>query len=129
MDVTAQSHIGAFAATGLASGAVDAAMTVDALQYAPDKAAALEEIARILRPGGRFAFVAFELDPQRIAGLPVWSDPIADYRPLLEAAGLALIAYRQLDDWERRVTATFGAVLHEQAALERELGEAAATAW
>ena len=40
-------------------------MTVDALQYAPNKVQAFAEVARILRPGGRFAFVAFELDPSR----------------------------------------------------------------
>ena len=40
-------------------------MTVDALQCAPDKTNALAEVARILRPTGRFAFVAFELDAER----------------------------------------------------------------
>jgi ubiquinone/menaquinone biosynthesis C-methylase UbiE len=38
------------------------------LQYAPNKAQAFAEVARILRPGGRFAFVAFELDQSRVAG-------------------------------------------------------------
>ncbi|MHB8376831.1 MAG: SAM-dependent methyltransferase [Dehalococcoidia bacterium] len=52
-----------FAATGLEAGAVDGVMSVDALQYAPDKQAAIAEAARILRPGGRFVFTAYELDP------------------------------------------------------------------
>ena len=54
---------GTFEETGLESASADAVMSVDALQYVPDKTAALVEVARILHPGGRFAFVAFELDP------------------------------------------------------------------
>ncbi|HSB87886.1 MAG TPA: class I SAM-dependent methyltransferase, partial [Ilumatobacteraceae bacterium] len=38
---------GSFEATGIASGRADALMTVDALQYAPDKTNALTEVARI----------------------------------------------------------------------------------
>ncbi len=52
---------GTFEATGLEPASADAVMSVDALQYVPDKTAALVEVARILRPGGRFAFVALSL--------------------------------------------------------------------
>lgn len=72
---------GSFEQTGIDSASADAVMTVDALQYARDKRKALVEVARILCPGGRFAFVAFELDAERVAGLPVWDDPVSDYRP------------------------------------------------
>jgi ubiquinone/menaquinone biosynthesis C-methylase UbiE len=119
---------GSFSATGLPSGSADAVMTVDALQYAPDKRKALAEVARILRAGRRFAFVAFELDPERIAGLPVWEDPVADYRPLLEQAGFEVLSYEQIPDWQHHVAAGFGAVVDEREALEAELGEAAAAA-
>ena len=61
-------------------------MSVDAFQYAPDKRAALAEFFRILRPGGRVSIIAFEVDPAKVAGVPViGADPIPDYRPLLEA--------------------------------------------
>jgi ubiquinone/menaquinone biosynthesis C-methylase UbiE len=119
---------GSFEATGLPSAFADAVMTVDALQYAPDKHKALMEVARILRPGRRFAFVAFELDPERIADLPVWDDPIADYRPLLEQTGFDVLSYEQIPNWEEHVAAGFGAVIEQQAALEAELGPAAAAA-
>ena len=119
---------GTFEATGLVSGSADAAMTVDALQYAPDKERALGEIARILRPGGRFAFIAFELDAERIAGLPVWHDPVGDYRPLLERAGFRILRYEQIPGWQEDVAAGFGSIRNERDALEVELGEAAAAA-
>jgi SAM-dependent methyltransferase len=119
---------GSFEATGLDDASADACMTVDALQYAPDKAKALAEMARIVRPGGRLAFVAFELDADRIAGFPVWQDPVADYRPLLEQSGFDVLRYDQIPHWRQHVTAGFGAVVAEREALEAELGEAAAAA-
>lgn len=128
MDGRATFTHGSFERTGLASESADAVMTVDALQYAPDKTRALVEVARILHPGGRFAFVAFELDAERIAGLPVWDDPVGDYRPLLADAGFEIQSYEQIPNWQDHVTAGFGAIVAEREALEAELGEAAATA-
>ena len=119
---------GTFEQTGLASSSADAVMTVDALQYAPDKTKALIEVARILRPGGRFAFVTFELDAERVAGLPLWNDPVDDYRPLLAEAGFETLSYDQIPNWRAHVTAGFGAVVAEQERLVAELGEAATRA-
>lgn len=68
---------GAFERTGLSGGSADAVMSVDALQYAPDKRSALDEMIRVLRPGGRLAFIAFEVDPSKVTGLPVLGvDPV-----------------------------------------------------
>jgi SAM-dependent methyltransferase len=119
---------GTFEATGLETASADAVMSVDALQYVPDKSAALVEVARILRPRGRFAFVAFELDPERVAGLPFWEDAISDYRPLLEQVGFEVNQYGQIPHWEDQVAAGFGAILAQRDALVAELGEAAAAA-
>jgi SAM-dependent methyltransferase len=126
MQGRAEFRAGTFGQTGLAVSSADAVMTVDALQYAPDKADALAEVARILRPGGRFAFVAFELDAERVAGLPIWDDPVGDYRPLLEEAGFEVLSYAQMPHWRDQIAAGFGAVVAEREALEAELGEAAA---
>jgi SAM-dependent methyltransferase len=119
---------GTFEATRLESASADAVMTVDALQYAPDKTKALAEVARILRPGGRFAFVAFELDPERVAGLPFWQDAVPDYRPRLEQVGFDIVRYDRTPNWSDQVAAGFGAILDQRDALEAELGEAAAAA-
>lgn len=128
MATRASFALGSFAATGLDVQSADAVMTVDALQYAPDKTAALVEVARILRPGRRFAFVAFELDAARVDGLGVWDDPVGDYRPLLERTGFEVVSYDQLPGWQDKVTAAYGAVIANRDALEAELGVAATAA-
>jgi ubiquinone/menaquinone biosynthesis C-methylase UbiE len=128
MEGRAEFGQGSFEKTGLEAGSVDAVMTVDALQYAPDKTKALTEVARILRRGGRFAFVAFELDAERIAALPVWADPVGDYRPILAEAGFDVLSYEQIPHWQDHVAAGFGAIVAERETLEAELGEAAAAA-
>jgi ubiquinone/menaquinone biosynthesis C-methylase UbiE len=126
MDGRVEFGQGSFEETRIESGSADAVMTIDALQYAPDKAKALAEMARILRPRGRLAIVAFELDADRIAGFPVWSDPVGDYRPLLEHVGFEILRYEQIPNWQEQVTAGFGEVLAARGALEEELGPAAA---
>ena len=128
MDRRAEFAQGSFEQTGIASNSADAVMTVDALQYAPDKTKAMVEAARIVRPGGRLAFVAFELAAERVASLPIWADPVGDYRPLLARAGFETLSYDQIPNWQDHVSAGFGAVVAEREALEAELGEAAAAA-
>jgi len=119
---------GTFAATGLAGGAADGALSVDAIQYAPDKIQVFGEARRILRPGGRLAFSAFEVDPGRAGGLPVLGvDPVPDYAPLLEEAGFSIDWYQESDGWAERVAAAFGAVMEAMAALTEEMGQAAAS--
>jgi ubiquinone/menaquinone biosynthesis C-methylase UbiE len=118
--------VGSFAATGLEAGSAAGVMSEDALQYAPDKQAAMTEVARILRPGGRFVFVAFELDPERAASLPVLGvDLVDDYRPVLEKAGLRVDVYEEARGWPEPVTATYSAVLNAKEPLTQEMGEAA----
>lgn len=117
---------GAFANTGLDGGSADGAMSVDALQYAPDKQAALDEAARVLRPGGRLVFVCFELEAARLAGLPVLgTDPVGDYRPVLDRAGFDVLSYAETAGWRERVTATYQAAADARSALTEEMGEAA----
>jgi SAM-dependent methyltransferase len=128
LDNRAKFATGTFENTGLPLGSADAVMTVDALQYAPDKRKAFVEVARVLRHGGRFAFVAFELDAERIGHLPLWADPVGDYRPLLADAGFEIVSYEQIPNWREDVSAGFGAIVADRVALESELGPAAATA-
>ena len=78
-------------------------MSLDVLPFVPAKAAAIREVARILRPGGRFAFTTWEQlthpapgdegDPQRQAlaatfhGHPLLQSARVDYRQLIEQRG------------------------------------------
>jgi len=79
--------VGVFDRLPIQTASADAVMRVDALQYAADKDAALLEMGRILRPGGRLAFTAFEVDVDRVSRLPVLGvDPIEDFRPVLTSA-------------------------------------------
>jgi ubiquinone/menaquinone biosynthesis C-methylase UbiE len=120
---------GTFASTGLRGGAADGALSVDAIQYAPDKTDVFREAYRILRPGGRLAFSAFEVDPERVAGIPVLGfDPVPDYAPLLETAGFAIDTYTESARWADRVSAAYGAVMEAMPTLVREMGEAGAAA-
>jgi SAM-dependent methyltransferase len=118
---------GTFAATGLPDGSADGAFSVDAIQYAANKRAVFVEARRILRPGARFAFSAFELEPERVRDLPVFGvDPVPDYGPLLEQAGFGIDSYRESDGWDDRVRTTFAAVMETMPTLIEEMGELAA---
>ena len=118
--------VGSFAETGLEANSAAGAMSEDALQYAPDKRAAMAEAARILRPGGRFVFTVYELEPDRAAGLPILSvNPVADYRPLLKHAGFSVETYEEVPGWPQPMTTTYSALLNAREPLTEEMGEAA----
>ena len=119
---------GIFAETGLVDAVADAVLSVDAIQYAPDKRAVFREIRRIMRPCARLAFCAFEVEPDRVEGLPVLGvDPVPDYGPLLEESGLAVDWYRESDGWAERTPATFAAVVEAMPTLTEEMGDVAAS--
>lgn len=121
--------LGTFAATGLDPASAAGAMSEDALQYAPDKRAAFAEAARILRPGARFVFTAFELEPSRADGLPVFgADTVDDYRPVLSEAGFTVDAYEAVPGWPEPMTKTYSALVAAAPALTQEMGQTAAVA-
>ena len=117
---------GTFAETGLEAASCDAAMSVDAVQYAPDKQAAFDECARILCAGGRLVFAAFELAPERVSGLPILgTDPVDDYRAALDHAGFDVTTYAETAGWSERVDRAYGAILDAKDTLTDEMGESA----
>lgn len=95
-------QLGTFAETGLEDASCEAAMSVDALLFAPDKPAAFSEFARILVPGGRLLVTTWDFH-----GQPVNRPPqVSDHRPLLEAAGFDILAYDETPAWRERQTRT-----------------------
>jgi SAM-dependent methyltransferase len=129
MSQSARYMPGSFDNTGLDAASIDGALSCDALQYAPDKKAAFAEAARVLRSGARLAFVAFELDPDRLASVPILGDdPVADYGPLLEQAGFDIERYEETPGWRERVTAAYEALAAARPSLLEELSEPATNA-
>jgi ubiquinone/menaquinone biosynthesis C-methylase UbiE len=108
------------AATGLPSSHADAAMSIDALQFMPDKAAVLAEVRRILRPNARFALTTWE---------PSEGDPGAPENPndrplrtLLEGAGFSIERYEATPAWRRFARALYEGWLREKETLVAEIG-------
>lgn len=120
---------GTFEQTNLADAAAGALMSIDAFHYTPDKRAAFAEFARIMRPGARAGIVCYEVDPSKAQGLPVFgTDPVADYRPLITAAGLNVEAYEETPGWQERAYAVFSAIIENNDTLIAEMGDRAAAA-
>ena len=108
---------GDLSATGLPDASCDAVMSLDVLPFVPGKTAALREVARIVRPGGRLAFTTWEQltdpapgqdDPQRQAlaatfdGHPLLQSARTDYRQLAEQAGLTVETYQEPPGWRHQ---------------------------
>jgi SAM-dependent methyltransferase len=122
--VDADFAVAVASATALAGARARGVLSVDALQYLPDKRAALREVWRVLAPGGRFAFTAFELDPERVVGLPVLgTDPVADYATLLGEVGFTVESCNETRDWQDRLEATYRAVVTAHDTLLEEMGQ------
>lgn len=119
LDRRARFMRGSFAHTGIADGGVNAVMSVDALLFAPDKAAAAAEFRRILPVGGRLVFTSLDYHRQPDGRPP----QVADHRPVLSDAGFEILGYEETDDWRRRIDETTAGLLDNVAELAAESGE------
>jgi SAM-dependent methyltransferase len=82
--------------TGLPSGSVDAAISIDVLQLVPGQAAMLKEMARVLKPAGRAVLTTWE-------GFGTAADRFpADTRTMLEQAGFTDISVAEQEPWLTR---------------------------
>ena len=111
--------LGSFESVPLESDSVDAVMSVDALLFAPDKQAALTELGRVLRHGGRLVFTSWDYHSQP-AGRP---PQVNDHRPLLIAAGFIVQAYDETADWFKRQSRADAGLLAAAEELAAESGE------
>jgi SAM-dependent methyltransferase len=91
-------RVGDLAATGLDTGAADAVLCVDAIQFAPEPGAAYDEIHRVLRSGGRVVLTSWESVEQDDARLSERLRRV-DLRAGLAAAGFGDIEIRERPDW------------------------------
>jgi ubiquinone/menaquinone biosynthesis C-methylase UbiE len=110
----------------LVDRSVVGAMSLDSLQYVPDKRATFSEVARVLIDGGRFVFTAFEVDPARVRDVPVLGvDPVPDYSTVLRDVGLTVDIYEETLGWHERLVAAYSAVIAAESELRAELGDSA----
>ncbi|MCP4117826.1 MAG: class I SAM-dependent methyltransferase [Desulfobacteraceae bacterium] len=109
---------GNFYETGLADSCCDGAVSIDALWHAPDKTRALEEIARILKPGARFVFTTWD---GNIPFMP------KDHKGLLENSGFEVEVYRETPGWKERQLAVYHGILDSKEELIHEMGKKHAT--
>ena len=96
--VDAEYRVGDLVATGLADGAADAVIVIDAIQFPDDPAAAYAEIARILRPGGRVVLTCWEVIGHADAAVPDRLQKV-DLRAGLEGAGFVDVEVRERAEW------------------------------
>ena len=120
LSLRASFTVGGFEATSLKSESVDAAVSFDAIWLAADQQRALDEIARILRPGSSFVFTSWE---QHIP-MPFVSQPVNDYRPLLRNAGLKIESYEYLSHSEQLMMNVYRQIRDSQQQLIAEMGSA-----
>ena len=114
---------GEFEATGLADGTADAVMSVDAMLFTPDKAAAFRELRRILRPGGRLVMTSWDYHRQPLGRPP----QVADHRPPAEAGGFGILAYDTTAAWDERMRRIGRGLLEAVDELAAESGVAVET--
>jgi SAM-dependent methyltransferase len=90
----AEFRLGELEATGLEPASVDAAICVDAIQFA-DQAVALREVRRVLVPGGRVVLTCWQGDddrvPERIRRIDLARD--------LRATGFTDVTVTERPDW------------------------------
>jgi ubiquinone/menaquinone biosynthesis C-methylase UbiE len=97
-------------------GTFDGAASLDVLLMVPDKAKAVQEIARVLKPGARFVGTTFEF---RTPSVAVGAPAFVDYPGAFAAADLVMELYEEAIDWRRHLEHVTSAII----SLERELSE------
>lgn len=111
--------VGTFDAIPSEPAAAAGLMSIDALLFAPDKAAAVEELSRVLRPGGRLVATTWDYRSQP-PGRPA---QLADHRPLLAEHGFSVLAYEETTGWEANQRRLDALLLDAVEELAAESGE------
>ncbi len=101
-----------------ADGSFDAAMSMAVFWMVPNLGRAFIEIARVMRPGARLAFMSGD----RTTSPPSAPPPVPDHRPLLEVAGFDIVSYGEVPGAEARRRRVYELFLERRTDLEREMG-------
>ena len=118
----ARFHVADAAATGLRSAWYTGAVSIDALQLMPAPCAVIAEAARLLQPGGIFAFTTWSLsEPWRNRAV------VPDYRPLLEEQGFNVLSYAEPKGWRERQLCVYRLTRERSSELEAEVGASVAS--
>lgn len=107
---------GNICATNFPDNCFDGAISIDVMQFLPDKFAGICEAARILRSDSFFAFTAWEWKNSPIP------NRVDDYRPLLRKAGFRVEIYNETPDWERRQREVYQETLKSKKILINDMG-------
>jgi ubiquinone/menaquinone biosynthesis C-methylase UbiE len=101
--------VGDLAGTGLADGAADAVVSIDALHFAADPTAAAREAWRLLRPGGRLVLTNWQArspaDPQPPSRMRI------DWATTLGSAGFGEVRVEARPAWHDLFTRVFQVAL------------------
>jgi SAM-dependent methyltransferase len=105
--------------TGWSDQSFDGALSMDVLLFVLDKPAALQEVARILKLGGRFVGTTWELR----ADSGALSAPAFDQYPsAFRDAGFTIEVYEETRNWRSLLTNALGALVASEDAVRKEVG-------
>ena len=110
--------MGDFSAIPIDDRSVHAVMCIDALIFAVDKSVAIDEIARVLRPGGRFVATTWDYRSQPVGRPP----QVADHSELLAQSGFYLLSYDEIPHWRENQNRINNMMLEQVDAMAAEYG-------
>jgi ubiquinone/menaquinone biosynthesis C-methylase UbiE len=116
-DGRARYIVGDLARTGLDEACADAVLCLDAVFFAEDRIAALREVSRLLRPGGRYVFTADEVDT------PTEPRHVQDWALLLDAADLELESKEEIPRFREQLQRMYDLWLEHLDQLAAEYGQ------
>lgn len=111
-------HVGDIGATEMPDGTFDGAASLDVLLFVPDKAKALREVARVLRPNACFAGTTFELSsPSAALATPAF----VEYPGAFAAAGFTIEVYEEAAAWRELLEGVTACILEREPEISHEL--------
>ena len=111
-------HVADMAATEIPDATFEGAASLDVLLFVADKAKALREVARVLRPSACFAGTTFELaSPSAALAAPAF----VDYAASFTAAGFIIEVYEETPAWRGLLEGVTSAIQEHEPEITREL--------